>query len=765
MKFRPIFVCKTGALLVVLFLVLLLPLVGASASNTEPILKFVREDTVCTEILELGLIKDAATYNGNLHISYDWGKKSILPLSHGIGLRIEVYPETDGAKQYFESISVFKPSSSTSEVLANVRSVREISWIEKTTKITGTSRYILYKDNILITIKGTSLNEGSFDVGLAADILERHALAVLSDKFQEYAFSGVVKGSNGESLGNIQLILQVANQTYKTSTDAYGYYSIKYDGSVKKGFDCKLYVPLQYRRNDKTYYRIIFVKQPVWVAKSFKLSSAKDLLQNIDFRAAANNESGYDGKPDLEFLPHFCAMYYHMGEAVDFYLDYMKFNIDYKLPVDVIAGYSVTTHYTPSVSSIYINIKDMKVESPDRPMNREWHEFSHHAMFSMYGRWPDGAPGSVNHAGYINPSTSDSFSEGFAEFMAMMIADYYQYPNPHVYAKIGSLELNYKAWEYRGHAEEVAIAGVLWDLYDGKNDDNVQLTANDLWYILKDYRENFTDVYGFVMAKYPNQRAGIDEIFIAHGFFADKTAGNGKWDRYEPFNDTNNNKKYDVGEYFVDYSVLKIEYTKGETIGPASNYQRPLRRSAVELPDHFVKVDNQVPYYLVEVKFPGQPDLNYEIRTQNQDGLIYVQLPPPDYSAIISVKPEDVNAGKILTFNTLDFDSDDLDIIDHGYYLEHDFQISGVIPTGLPLPPVSVGDLEISTFDWDERMEIVARPEDYQYSDVDLDFLFVESPSATTLKGISATIWIGMGLLIVLAVMTLLITWILKAKY
>ena len=56
------------------------------------------------------------------------------------------------------------------------------------------------------------------------------------------------------------------------------------------------------------------------------------------------------------------------------------------------------------------------VNNGSRPDNREWHEFGHHFMADAFGNLlPVDGP-RVNHDGYKNTTTSDSWIEGFAEF-------------------------------------------------------------------------------------------------------------------------------------------------------------------------------------------------------------------------------------------------------------------------------------------------------------------------------------------------------------
>jgi hypothetical protein len=87
--------------------------------------------------------------------------------------------------------------------------------------------------------------------------------------------------------------------------------------------------------------------------------------------------------------------------------------------------------------------------------------------------------------GFANPSTADSWAEGFAAFMSVEVANanshyWAKYPsqtNPALYPYSGSLETNYLAWGDQGFAEEFAIASFLWDLVDDKDDDTVKLFA------------------------------------------------------------------------------------------------------------------------------------------------------------------------------------------------------------------------------------------------------------------------------------------------
>ena len=108
------------------------------------------------------------------------------------------------------------------------------------------------------------------------------------------------------------------------------------------------------------------------------------------------------------------------------------------------------------------------------PDNREYHEFGHFFQAEALGAFPID-PADANHGGYYaNPSSTDSWTEGFAEWYSMMVSKHIdEDPRPELYRLEGSqmdLELDYRPWLARGAGEELAVAGVLLDLEDAPAD-------------------------------------------------------------------------------------------------------------------------------------------------------------------------------------------------------------------------------------------------------------------------------------------------------
>lgn len=111
------------------------------------------------------------------------------------------------------------------------------------------------------------------------------------------------------------------------------------------------------------------------------------------------------------------------------------------------------------------------------PDNREYHEIGHHALAAAFGASPH-ARADTSHGGYYeNPTSADAWSEGFATFFAMMVADQIEgRPTANLYRIAGTyvdLELDYRPWDFGG-LEELAVAGVLLDLVDGERPRSTQ---------------------------------------------------------------------------------------------------------------------------------------------------------------------------------------------------------------------------------------------------------------------------------------------------
>ncbi|MFC2162259.1 VOC family protein [Candidatus Altiarchaeota archaeon] len=570
--------------------------------------------------------------------------------------------------------------------------------------------------------------------------------------FQGNKLTGKITDGFGHPLKHVRVDLNYDGSYEQTFADENGSYEFKLK-NPPSGKDARLYVKLMYAKNKDpgtVFFRITNQKESVWIMKVVTIKTTGDLRQDFDLADGLSGNNNHFGHPDPEDIRHFSIMYHHMTEALEFYKDVLGWNVKYKLPVDVITFLDdpeyPSTAYSTTNGDIIIHLEDSHWNDTDRPMNREWHEFGHHAMFSQYGKMPDseGDTGnytpdtdpddplaaieatvvSENHGGYLNPSTDDSYVEGFAEFGSLMIAEYYGYPNPSVYASFGNLEATHKAWDKLGKHEELAVAAVLWDMNDIINDDMMYMNRTQIYGLLKPYRKDFTEVYKAFITKYPTQKEFIDPIFIKQGFYIDTTNGDLVRQSREPYDDSNYNDKYDTGDYFLDYPET-WRYKENMTVGSASNYQRPGRTNVVRLPGHYVKVSNTIPFYKVKIVFPDNHDYDFETLTENRDGLVYVPVPAGFHNAEVTVTADGVKTGSPLKINSREFDDDLEQSILQGYYVEHDFQVSGTPPSRPEIPEYLIDKSSYTPY-W-EDMDAKASPVDYEVKTVNEGQMPLES--------------------------------------
>ena len=271
----------------------------------------------------------------------------------------------------------------------------------------------------------------------------------------------------------------------------------------------------------------------------------------------------------LDRLDDLAAIYYHMKQAVDFTEDTLGFPPGLTLPLKVHAYSSQTNSamYDNIVEGvgtqqIYISEAYSAYTNPSRPMF-EWHEFFHY-MMDTANLHPTYSKGYNTHGGFSNPSTMGSWIEGWAEFWPCVLKQSLGKSKPYEYLwnheDMSVIRTNIEdnlqpwspllggrwnkiLWEGKLEPEEFAVAGLLWDLIDpinNKEDDFINIPLNELWNILKAGTiDGVHDLY--VRLRGGNiglsdtdrdKKIDLDELFIAHGFFADKN-GNHNWNKGE----------------------------------------------------------------------------------------------------------------------------------------------------------------------------------------------------------------------------------------
>ncbi|MBX3050633.1 MAG: IPT/TIG domain-containing protein [Caldilineaceae bacterium] len=379
------------------------------------------------------------------------------------------------------------------------------------------------------------------------------------------------------------------------------------------------------------------------------------------------------------------VIYYHTHQASDLVrLLYPK--LDYSLPVDMVGFANAGGVFWQGEFSDgsnagvdpYISIEAANnsslISDGGRPDNREWHEFGHHVMADTFeNKMPDDPANchspplptdDCNHGGYDNVSTTDSWSEGWAEFFSMLVArDVAKEARPELYTVGGNpfnLENNRLAWdEYLTtngtvRFEELAVAALLWDIVDPVDARDFTLLKDNQRYadcVEVDFKTFWQDIftpevfltspvapkdYGYIFdikslydvlrsrgVGQGHSREGplndLDELFVSHGFFADVN-GNGSYD-------------------------------SNETIGLAGDSTRSNRRDFPLLPGSYVAVDGLLPdgrgtvtpiSFHVQVEFSVPFDsysYDYFQNTSQTPGRLFLVAPPARYPSTIRITP------------------------------------------------------------------------------------------------------------------------------
>jgi hypothetical protein len=323
-------------------------------------------------------------------------------------------------------------------------------------------------------------------------------------------------------------------------------------------------------------------------------------------------------------LDDLAAMYYHVKQVVDFELDELGVTPDLLLPIEVRAYRQGTTEVFYSGGDISIGDAASGYNDADRPMNRDWHEMFHELMDDTM-EIPPRHTGDTNHDGFKNHCTGDSWVEGWAEFWSCGLKRSLDDPGWRVYDWAGgntNLEYIWRVWD----DEEFAVASLLVDLadpVDPADGDYISLTNGQLWAIIGS--QSLTDmngVYSALVAANIGQLdidtdniTDLDELFIAHGFFAD-----------------DGNQQYD-----------------GETVGLGG---KPGRTDKPAIPGASILIlveDSQgnpvnTGTLMVDVTFPSPMDIynySYEVSLSGSDSQVGFYVAPDGDDALMTMRVRD----------------------------------------------------------------------------------------------------------------------------
>jgi hypothetical protein len=299
----------------------------------------------------------------------------------------------------------------------------------------------------------------------------------------------------------------------------------------------------------------------------------------------------------------------------------------------------------PNAVGINLPLVRTAFNHPAAPLT-EWHEYGHHIQDDEIFGVRRVIAGS-DHGGYAaNPDSEYGFLEGWAEYVAMTMKRDYALGGPggqyEVAMSVYNIEVNYKVNSVADSMdEELAIAGIMWDLIDsssdyrGPDDDALSIWTGEIYNAVTT-KKDFADGKGVRNVKtlrdfyivlnssgnayfkdlFPGQNyTKLDQVFISHNAFQDR----------------NNNSRYDDGEP-IGYSghgpTLRndLEYQPGTEIKLKVTDQ-----SGRKIPNLYARVESNfsAPYAHLSA-------VNY---VPILEDFVAVPLVPEEYNVTYTVTP------------------------------------------------------------------------------------------------------------------------------
>lgn len=479
-----------------------------------------------------------------------------------------------------------------------------------------------------------------------------------------------------------------------------------YKLSAAAGEKVSLKVELQHVAEDSPRFAVVYDLEdaPIWMRtppfepKAAKDKDGKDLPMVVDVSFVFAKDVATDPRyqtllPDLGFM--FAATHKAWVEATS----HLGLTLDLQLPLEVRAFHSSGEPGAPVPMTTGEGDPNPCITLPTEYSLRTrrlkdavvWHEFGHYVMADTFSDlYPRDASGTF-HQGYKNPSTTDSWTEGFATFFALLV-NVHQNGEKEPVIDVNGWRINLGlAWQMPwsqddGQSlEEVAVTTLLWDLYDDQANE-VKLEASNEYLqkqgvgleglitderppvaywdrVSVDEKRLFSILAGLAgaQASPPAAPAGyghvfdvfqlhaaleasqvgqekregfpldaLDELFVAHGFFADVAPQNLFWDEGETVGLTANGGPMTSGPMLI----AKREARRYTPLLPNSNLLYDARDQdggSVELRRFVVEARFGPPYESHDYGFEAwAPDA----------GRLYVLCPNPSIDLTYRIRAE-----------------------------------------------------------------------------------------------------------------------------
>jgi hypothetical protein len=308
------------------------------------------------------------------------------------------------------------------------------------------------------------------------------------------------------------------------------------------------------------------------------------------------------------------------------------------------AGAANVSHFSPAASGDSVD-GTIRLESSDSRMDDVsrfvvLHEYGHYfdyitngGMFRTISSRTAGAV-NINHGGYMNDSTSDSYLEGFATAFACMVQHFRGEPNPHIagHFNIGQAG-NYVSWKSLGKFEELAVSGLLYNLY-------LKFPVKqDFWDIVDPDRANFHEYYLAMESALQTDADKLELLrkFAREGGLFQMPFGSFSYQIGEPFRDFNQNGVKDPNENlygdlmyaatahgWIDENTTLRDLPARLELGKSSDALRD-RQTISLLPNSYLQFDN-LPVDDVIIRIMPDGEDPYQILVPVENNWVYLGL-------------------------------------------------------------------------------------------------------------------------------------------
>lgn len=286
------------------------------------------------------------------------------------------------------------------------------------------------------------------------------------------SITGVVRDAAGRPVPGLRVALAAASPARVTATDDAGRFEL---GAIDPASAARVVVSLAHRRTGRDVFVLYRDRAPIELS-----ADARACSLDLDLR----NPEGYDSALPREDWDDAFALY--QGFAAGWRLaEELGVPVGTE-PLEIAAWHSAASHdasfwvgtpsylaSAPRTALLGIGTAASRRDAGGAPDNREYHELGHHVLATALGALPR-ARGDTPHGGYFrNPTSADAWSEGFATFFAVMVAERIeQRADASRFRLDGArldLEQDFRPWDLGG-LEELAVAGALLDVVDGPSD-------------------------------------------------------------------------------------------------------------------------------------------------------------------------------------------------------------------------------------------------------------------------------------------------------